>query len=316
MAQKRRPRHLKREPKEQSSSLALDIRYPTTIVAEIGNIHEGSLGNAIFLAHAARQAGADLIKFQYHLAEFESTSQERFPQRFAYHPQDASRPDYWRRMEISPSGWKEIDRRGFAFAVSPFSVEAVTRLEAFALKNLTHYKIASGEVGNRALLDAIKATGKPVIISTGICTEDELDYATDLFCQDDRDHVTVLQCTTEYPTPADHVGMNWVQVYARNLCFRGGLSDHSGTIYPGIIATYLGARMVEVHVCWDKRQFGADATSSLTIDEFAQLCRGIRFAETMRRNPIDDKDRFNLGLPDVSAYLDGKKREPHDLFSS
>ncbi len=128
----------------------------------------------------------------------------------------------------------------------------------------------------------------------------------------------MLQCTTEYPTPAEHVGLNLAEEYARHLPFMGGLSDHSGTIWPAFAAAVLGCQMVEVHVCWDKRQFGCDVESSITVDELEILCDGIRFIEQCKASPVD-KDAAAERLKrdgDVSAYVDGKTRLEYDFINA
>lgn len=295
------------EAYELLAEYPLPQHISTMVIAEVANVHDGSLGNCHRFIDAVADAGADAVKFQCHLAA-ESTSDERFPQRFQFHPQDHSRRDYWHRMEFDRAHWLRLKQhaieRDLAFIVSPFSVEAVRRLQGL----VDWWKIPSGEVDNVALLEAVRNTGERVILSSGMSGIRELEAAVCRLNPKSREDLIVCQCTTEYPTPAERVGMNFAAQQMRNICYLGGLSDHSGTIYPGIVAAYLGAACVEVHVCWDRRQFGADVQSSLTIDELAELCRGVRFAETMRRNPVDKDAVLDL-LPDISAYRDGKRRE-------
>lgn len=285
----------------------------TLVVAEVGNVHDGSLGNCHAFIDAVADAGADAVKFQCHIALAESTAAEQFPKRFSFHPQDRTRADYWRRMEFQLSEWMGLSsharERGLEFIVSPFSIPAVAMLA----NHVDRWKIASGEVSNRGLLHAIKNTKLPVVLSTGMSTTNEINAAVaDLqTCEE----LIVLQCTTEYPTPPEHVGMNLAWQHARNICYWGGLSDHSGTIWPGVVATYLGAAMVEVHVCWSKQQFGVDVSSSLTIEEFGRLCAGVRFAEKMRDNPVE-KDSLTASLEDIAAYRDGKRRETVDVYAN
>jgi len=298
----------------------------TLVVAEVGNVHDGSLGNCHAFIDAVAQAGADAVKFQCHL-ECESTAVEQFPARFSFHPQDRSRTAYWRRMSFERHEWMDLSAHAHArrleFIVSPFSTQAVT-----LCNNLVdRWKVASGEMDNAALLFAIRDTNVPVVLSTGMAANaDEIHRAIGWLSrmqdrldatQDDsfrRDQITVLQCTTEYPTPLEHVGLNYVNVWSHNLIVQGGLSDHSGTIWPSIAAAAIGAHMVEVHVCWDKRQFGCDVSSSVTIDELRKLVEGVRAMNVLWNNPVE-KEKLTPALADVAVYREGKLRDNVDLYA-
>jgi len=279
----------------------------TAIVAEIGNQHDGSLGNAHRLIDAAADAEVDAVKFQCHIADAESTQEERFPKRFVFHPQDECRFGFWSRMEFTRSQWVGLTchakNRDLQFIISPFSLAAIKRCDDL----VDAWKIASGEWKHEALVKAIRETGKPVIASTGMSNDTDLEILMADLQPPTREYLTVLQCTTWYPCPLKYVGLNKVWEWSRNLMFLGGLSDHSGTIWPGIAAAALQAHMVEVHICWDKRSFGPDISSSLTIDELVQLVKGIRAVETMLRNPVD-KFKIQELLPDVNCYTEGKQR--------
>jgi len=282
------------------------MQHVTLVIAEIGNVHEGSLGNIINYINACADVGVDGIKLQAHSPN-ESTNDEKFPSRFSYHPQDLNRKEYWCRLAIRNYCWDHILnvclRRGIKLIVSPFSVDRVNIIEMYIGDCLFAYKIASGEVNNKPLLKEIAKTKRSVVISTGMSDTLEVNNCLSYFpCQSKY----VLQCTTEYPCEANKIGMNVCDCFCRNITFKGGLSDHSGTIYPSIVASYLGAWMVEVHICWDKRQFGADVSSSLTIDELAQLVKGVKFATEMRKYPIN-KDTF-ITTEEMNVYRQGKNR--------
>lgn len=197
---------------------------------------------------------------------------------------------------------------GLRFIMSPFSTYAVARLSCC----VDAWKVASGEVTHFDLLNAIRHDGKPVILSTGFSTEVEIDKASHYLNPKERGDLTILQCTTQYPCPFERIGLQWVWQFSNHTIVEGGLSDHSGTIFPGIAAATLGASMVEVHVCWDKRQFGVDASSSLPISELSRLTYGVDAVAKMW-TPVD-KDALAGELPDVSAYVDGKKRGEIDIY--
>lgn len=255
------------------------------VIAEIGQAHDGSLGLLHSYIDAVATTGADAIKFQTHIAEAESSIYEPFRVNFSY--EDKTRYDYWKRMEFSLEQWREIKEHcteaGLEFMSSPFSSAAVDLLEKLDVKR---YKIGSGEVNNFLLLEKIAATGKPVLLSSGMSSFDELDKSV-AFLEKKQCDFSLFQCTTSYPTPAERVGLNVITELKSRYGVPVGLSDHSGTIWPALAAVPLGAEMIEVHAVFDKRMFGPDAMSSLTIDELKQLVDGLRFTEKIVKNPID-----------------------------
>ena len=107
-------------------------------------------------------------------------------------------------------------------------------------------------------------------------------------------NITVLQCTSRYPTTPEHIGLNIIYEIKKKYHCPVGLSDHSGTIYPSIAAVTFGAEVIEVHVVFDKHMFGPDATSSLTISELKQLVEGITFVETSLTHKIDKNDNLQF----------------------
>ena len=255
------------------------------IIAEVGLAHDGSLGLAHAFIDEAARGGADAVKFQTHIASAESTPAEPF--RVTFSRQDATRYDYWKRMEFTEPQWRELadhaGERGLLFLSSPFSIEAV---ELLTRVGMPMWKIASGEVGNRPLLDAVVATGRPVLLSSGMSGLSELDAAVEQVRRAGLP-LGVMQCTTAYPCPPDRIGLNMLSVFRdRYGCFVG-LSDHSGTIFPGLAAATLGSDLLEVHVTMSRGMFGPDVPASVTIEELRQLVDGVRFVELMMANPVD-----------------------------
>jgi N,N'-diacetyllegionaminate synthase len=255
------------------------------IIAEVAQAHDGSLGLAHAFVDAAAATGVDAVKFQTHIAAAESTPGEPWRVRFSY--QDASRYDYWRRMEFTEEQWAGLKRhaeeRGLLFLSSPFSVEAVQLLSRI---DVTTWKVASGELGNGPLLSSILATRLPVIFSTGMSPWTEIDAAAAAVMEASIP-LAVLQCTTAYPTPPERVGLNLISLLRDRYGCAVGLSDHSGTIYPGLAAATLGADVLEVHVTLSREMFGPDVPASVTTDELRQLVNGIRFIERMLGEPVD-----------------------------
>jgi N,N'-diacetyllegionaminate synthase len=281
---------------------------PCLIVGEVAQAHEGSLGMAHAYVDAIADAGADAVKFQCHIAEAESTPDEPWRVAPAW-PQDASRYAYWERTEFTPEQWAGLkahaDARGLIFLCSPFSVEAVRLLDPL----VPAWKVASGEVTHGALLDAIEATHKPVLLSTGMSGTGEALELRRRF-RDAWSPVVLMQCTSAYPCPPERVGLNmldrWRRIYGHNLG-PVGLSDHSGTIYPGLAAVALGCDVLEVHVTLSREAFGFDVASSITTQELRQLVEGVRFIEKAK-TPVD-KDAMAKELEPMRAlFLEKHKR--------
>ena len=255
------------------------------IIGEVGLAHDGSLGYAHAFIDEVARAGADAVKFQTHIAAAESTAAEPF--RVNFSPKDATRYDYWKRLEFTETEWQGLANHardhGLTFLSSPFSREAVQMLTRVGM---TMWKIGSGGVSNLPLLDVMIATGRPILLSSGMSDIAELDKAVDRVRQAGLP-LAVLQCTTAYPCPPERIGLNMISFFRERYECLSGLSDHSGTIYPGIAAAAIGADVVEVHVTMSRGMFGPDVPASVSMEELRLLVDGVRFVERMRAHPVD-----------------------------
>ena len=259
------------------------------VVAEVGLLHEGSLGLAHAFIDAVATTGADAVKFQTHIAAAESTAQEAFRVKFS--TQDATRYDYWKRTEFAPEQWAALkshaEEKGLIFLSSPFSMEAVDLLERL---DIAAWKIASGEVESRRMIERMIATGKPLLASTGMSSRASIRSLATQVAQLAPKRHAMLHCTTAYPTTAEQVGLNVFAELVKELSCPIGLSDHSGTVYPSLLAAWMGARLIEVHVTMSRHMFGPDVSSSLTMETLTELVRGVGFVHRMREHPVD-KDK-------------------------
>lgn len=280
------------------------------VIAEVAQAHDGSLGTAHAFIDAAAGAGADAVKFQCHIATEESTLSE--PWRVKFSRQDASRYDYWRRMEFTEEQWlglkEHCDAAGVEFVCSPFSVAAVELLSRVGVRR---WKVASGEVASPDVFAAIAATQLPLIVSTGMMGWEEIHQMVQRVQSLDL-HLTLLQCTTAYPCPPERIGLNAMSEMAERFRVPVGLSDHSGSIFPPVVATYLGASVIEVHITWSRQAFGPDVPASLTIVEFDQMVNGVRVASSMRNNPVD-KDALAEELAPTRALFGKSVVARHNL---
>lgn len=262
------------------------------VVAEVAQAHDGSVGMAHAFIDAAAAAGADAVKFQTHLAESESTPAE--PWRVRFSSQDESRYAYWKRMEFTPEQWHDLrdhaTKAGVLFSSSPFSTDAVRLLDEIGTD---FYKVASGEITNGPMLEAIASTGRPAVLSTGMSPWSEIDGAVE--CLRRGGPLAVLQCTSEYPCPPERVGLNVIDELRRRYELPVGLSDHSGTIFPGLAAATRSIALLEVHLTLSRHMFGPDVPASVTPSELATLTEGVRFIERAQANPVS-KDRLVDGF--------------------
>lgn len=257
----------------------------TLIIGEVAQTHEGSVNIAHAFIDVIADGGANAVKFQTHIAAAESTRAE--PWRVQFSKQDDSRYEYWQRMEFTEQQWlglkQHADERGLLFMSSPFSLESVDLLDRIGMEV---WKIASGEVSNDVLLKRIIETGKPVILSSGMSSVEEMDRAVALLKAADISFA-VLQCTSSYPSTADKVGMNMVPYFAERYQCVSGISDHSGTIFPSLAAASHGGQIFEIHVTMSPDMFGPDVPVSLTKQELRQLVDGVAFNREMLANPVD-----------------------------
>lgn len=270
------------------------------IIAEIGQAHDGSLGMAHSYIDALAAAGVDAVKFQMHIARAESSAQEPFRVKFSR--EDATRFDYWKRMEFTFEQWQGLkahcDEAGVEFLCSPFSNLAVSWLENLGVKR---YKIGSGEVNNFLLLERIAQTGKPVILSSGMSSFNELDN-TVAFLRSKNVSFSILQCTTAYPTSPEQFGLNVVGQLRERYQVTVGFSDHSARPEACIAAAALGAEIFEFHAVYSREQFGPDTKSSLTISEISQLVESLRNIHRALAHPVDKTS--NVTFSDLKAIFE------------
>ena len=175
------------------------------VIAEVAQAHDGSLGNALSFIKAISKTGCDAIKFQMHYASEESTNEDKF--RVNTFPQDVNRYEYWKRMEFTIEQWKMISDAcssdDIDLIISPFSNKAIDICKTLKLSAL---KIGSGEYQNTELLDKAFSTHRRVIVSTGMCTDEEvLSYGK--YCKQRCENLSLLQCTSKYPCNIDEIGL-------------------------------------------------------------------------------------------------------------
>lgn len=258
---------------------------PAFLIAEVAQAHDGSLGMAHAYVDAAAGAGVDAIKFQTHFAEAESTQDEQWRVKFSH--QDQTRFEYWRRMSFTAEQWaglaEHAREKGLIFLSSAFSLEAVELLERLGVPA---WKVASGEVRSGFLIDAMLATGKPLLVSTGMCSWSEIDSLVgDLKSRGTP--LALFQCTSRYPAGLEDVGLNVMHEFHHRYGVPSGLSDHTGNLDVLLAALFRGAHLIESHITFDRRMFGPDVSSSLTVDEFTRLAQARKVMQVLDAHPVD-----------------------------
>lgn len=276
-------------------------RQNVYVIAEVSQNHDGSLGQAHAFIDAVAKTGADAIKFQTHIAAEESTPSEPFRVKFSYC--DKTRYDYWKRMEFSEEQWRGLFghalEKGLDFLSSPFSVEALEMLDRIGVPA---WKFGAGEVFNEVLLKKAIKTGKPIILSTGLSTMEDIDRQVEMVKRGGNS-LLLMQCTTAYPSQAEEIPVKLIEVYRERYGCPVGISDHSATIYPSLAAVSLGARAAEVHVTMSREMFGPDVKASVTMEELREIVAGAKFIEKML-TASGNKDK-----------LSEKQRELRTIFS-
>ena len=259
------------------------MRIKTLIIAEAGVNHNGDLGRARQLIDEAAMAGADLVKFQTFSANRLVT---RTAAKAEYQTQTTdkkeSQYEMLRRLELSPDIHRElIDHcaaRNIGFFSTAFDIESIDLLLRLGQE---HFKIPSGEITNLPYLRHIGRLGKDVILSTGMSTLGEIESAIDVLEQagTPRANITVLHCTTEYPTQMSEVNLRAMQGIQKALGVDVGYSDHSPGIEVAIAAVAMGASVIEKHFTIDCNLPGPDHKASLEPDGLSAMVAAIRNIE-------------------------------------
>lgn len=260
------------------------------LIAEIGLTHEGSLGFAFKFIESAKLAGADMVKFQFHLPEAESSKVEQFRVKFSL--QDKTRWEYWQRTSFSISEWEKIiekcNEELIEFCVSVFSGAAANKMISLGVKNI---KLGSGDLTNGEIHEKLVNWSGNLFLSTGLATHEEIDSTINFF-QNYFSHnqLTVFQCTSKYPTSLDEVGINVMEEIRAKWKVKSGLSDHTDGIDSAKVAICFGANAIEKHVVFSKEMFGPDVSSSITFNELRQLSsfrdNFLRIMEKVDKNKI------------------------------
>jgi pseudaminic acid synthase len=252
------------------------------VIAELSANHNGSLATAIETIRAAKRTGADAIKFQTYTADTLTLDcdESDFVIKGGTIWDGKKLHDLYKEA-YTPWEWhaqlfEVAKEEGLVCFSSPFDKSAVNFLETL---HCPIYKIASFEITDIPLIEYVAKQGKPIIISTGIASYDDIHLAVETCRQVGNDNITLLKCTSSYPAPVAEANLAMMQQLAIDFKVKIGLSDHTlGSTVP-IIATALGAEVIEKHFILDRSIGGPDASFSMNEIEFTDMVKAIREAE-------------------------------------
>ncbi len=253
------------------------------IIAELSANHGGSLETALETVRAAKRTGADAIKLQTYTADsltLDSTKEDFIIKGGTLWDGKSLHALY--KQAYTPWEWHkalfdEAQKEGLVCFSSPFDKTAVDFLED--LGNPI-YKIASFEITDIPLIRYTASKGKPMIMSTGIASYDAIALAIETCKKAGNDNITLLKCTSAYPAPIEEANMHMMQQMSKDFGVKVGLSDHTLGITLPVVATALGAKVIEKHFILDSSIGGPDADFSLDEKSFTEMVRAVRAAES------------------------------------
>jgi pseudaminic acid synthase len=252
------------------------------IIAELSANHNGSLEIALETVRAARRAGADCIKLQTYTAEtmtISSLNEDFIIKGTIWEGQNLHE---LYKQAYTPWEWHEeimkvAEQEGLICFSSPFDKTAVDFLEKI---NVPAYKIASFEITDIPLIEYVASKGKPIILSTGIATEEDIELAINSCRKMGNYDIALLKCTSSYPAPLEEANMLMVKDFAEKFGVISGVSDHTLGITVPVVATCFGAKIIEKHFILDRSIGGPDASFSMNEAEFKAMVKAVREAES------------------------------------
>ena len=245
---------------------------PCFIIAEIGINHNGSVALAKKMIDIAVTTGCDAVKFQKRTVDIVYTKEELAKERKSIFGN--TNGDLKRGLEFGEKEYKEIDeyckKNGIMWFASCWDENSVDFMEKF---NIPCYKIASASLTDDNLLKHTKSKGKPIILSTGMSTMDQIRHAVSILGED---NLVILHCTSTYPSNAEETNLRVIETFRKEFSCPIGYSGHERGVTPSVLAAALGAAVVERHITTDRTNWGSDQAASLEMAGLYHLVRDIR----------------------------------------
>ncbi len=258
----------------------------TYIIAEAGVNHNGNFELAKKMILEGKKAGVDAVKFQTFIASnLVSSYAKKADYQMKSTDNKESQQDMLKKLELSFQEFHLLKEYAaelnIDFLSTPFDEESIDFLDTL---NMPFWKIPSGEITNLPYLLKIAKTKKPIILSTGMSTMEEIAEMLDVFCDYNRNDITLLHCNTEYPTPFQDVNLYAMKTLKEKFHVNVGYSDHTKGIEVPIAAVALGATVIEKHFTLDRNMLGPDHKASLEPGELAEMVKAIRNIESALGN--------------------------------
>lgn len=288
----------------------------TFIIAEAGVNHNGSFELAKQLVDKAVWAGADCIKFQtFNSKNLVSKNAQKAEYQKKITDSSESQLEMLKKLELSKEEFIELrdycNHKGIMFLSTPFDLESMDFLASIGVEI---WKVPSGEITNYPFLRAIGKRKESVIMSTGMCTLDEVRDALNVLKEFGTSDITLLHCTTEYPAPYDSVNLKAMLTLHNEFGFNVGYSDHTNGIEIPVAAVAMGATVIEKHFTLNKNMAGPDHKASLEPEELKQMVQSIRNIEVAlgdgTKQPSEaEKKNIAIARKSIIAACDIKKGE-------
>ncbi len=268
-------------------SRQIGLDEPCFIIAEAGVNHNGDIELAKKLIDAAKEAGADAVKFQtFKAGSIVARDAEKAEYQIAA-TGNSSQYEMIQKLELCLDDFRDLkahaEARGIMFLSTPFDMASSDLLESL---DIPAYKMASGEITNIPLLRHVARKGRPVILSTGMAFMDEIKEAIDAMRDEGLREVIVLHCVTSYPAPMNELNLKALLTMMEELDLPIGYSDHSLGILAPVAAIAMGACMIEKHLTLDRTMEGPDHAASLEPDELSEMVNAIRAIESALGNGV------------------------------
>ncbi|MEO9873141.1 N-acetylneuraminate synthase [Ekhidna sp.] len=290
---------------------------PAFIIAEAGVNHNGDVALALNLIKEAKKAGADCVKFQTFKADrIVTQTSPKASYQLKTTDKDESQFDMLKQLELSLEDYdlilQECERQNILFLSTPYNEEDADFLNNLGVKA---FKVASGQFVEYPFLKYLASFGKPLILSTGMCTEEEVIQTME-FLRGVDSEIILLQCTTNYPSLIEDSNINAMVSMGRNLNVTIGYSDHVTNNYACFSAVALGARVIEKHFTLDTSMPGPDHSSSLNPEQFKELVEGVRQVEKSlgleTKSPTEAEKKNTYGMR-RSMIVNKDLRKGHTL---
>ncbi|WP_300260921.1 N-acetylneuraminate synthase [uncultured Cloacibacillus sp.] len=282
------------------------------IIAEAGVNHNGDIDTAKRMVLSAKRAGVDAIKFQTFNTNMLVTHNAPKAEYQQQNSDKTKESQYAMlcKLELSRNDYQILKdlcaENGLDFMSTPFDLDSILLLESIGVDK---YKLPSGEITNYPYLVRIAETHKPIILSTGMSTLEEISDAITVLKEHGADEITLLHCTTEYPAPIEDVNLRAMETMRQKFGLKVGYSDHTQGIEIPVAAVAMGACVIEKHFTLDRNMEGPDHKASLEPDELAAMVRAIRNVEKALGNGIKTPSPSEIkNIPIARKSIVAKKK--------